>query len=562
MGKIKKNIKSIHWSVKTLVIGISFSFLAFLPSDKDFFEISKNLDVFTSLFKELNIYYVDETKPGDLMKTGIDAMLESLDPYTNYYPESDIEDYRFMTTGKYGGIGSTIRRKDDFVIISEPYENFPAHKAGLKAGDVILKVDGKEAKGKNSSELSELLKGQPGTEIELLIQRSGASEDLIVKLKREEIKIKSVPYYAMLNDSVGYVNLTSFTRSAGREVKTAILELKEKHGMKKLVFDLRGNPGGLLRESIKIVNFFVKKGQPVVSTKGKVKDWNKVYKTLDKPIDLDMPVVVLINENSASASEIVSGSLQDLDRAVVVGQRSFGKGLVQTTRPLTYNSKLKLTTAKYYTPSGRCIQAIDYSHRDKNGRVHKMPDSLITEYKTANGRSVFDGAGVTPDTTLEAEYLSSVAVALIRKNQIFDFVTHYVMGHETIDSVKNFKLADSDWTGFMSFIEGQEFDFETSSDKAIEKLEKSFKNDKYDELFKEDIAALHKKLDEKKKSDFKKYRGEITQLIEREIVTRYYYQKGKMEYSLQDDKDLEMALNIMAQPKLYKSLLQPVVENK
>jgi len=269
MSKFKQNIKSIHWSVKALVIGVSFSFLAFLPSDKDFFEISKNLDVFTSLFKELNIYYVDETKPGDLMKTGIDAMLESLDPYTNYYPESDIEDYRFMTTGEYGGIGSTIRRKDDFVIISEPYENFPAHKAGLKAGDVILKVDGKEAKGKNSSELSELLKGQPGTEIELLIQRPGASEDLVVKLKREEIKIKSVPYYAMLNDSVGYVNLTSFTRSAGREVKSAILDLKEKHGMKKLVFDLRGNPGGLLRESIKIVNFFVKKGQPVVSTKGK-----------------------------------------------------------------------------------------------------------------------------------------------------------------------------------------------------------------------------------------------------------------------------------------------------
>lgn len=562
MKRIKNSIKRIHWSIKYAIVGLSLSFLSFVSTDKDFFEISKNLEVFSSLFKELNIYYVDETKPGELMKTGIDAMLESLDPYTNYYPESDVEDYRFMTTGEYGGIGAAIRRHEDFVIISEPYEGFPAFKAGLKAGDVIFKVDGKEAKGKNSSQLSEMLKGQPGTELTLEIRRPGVEYLMTFKLKREEIKINSVPYYAMLNDSVGYINLTSFTRSAGREVKTALLELKEKQGMKKLVFDLRGNPGGLLRESIKIVNFFVKKGQPVVSTKGKIADWNKVYKTLDKPVDLDMPVVVLINENSASASEIVSGSLQDLDRAVIVGQRSFGKGLVQTTRPLSYNSKLKLTTAKYYTPSGRCIQAIDYSHRDEKGRVHKVPDSLITEYKTANGRSVFDGAGVTPDTTVKAEYLSSVAIALIRDNYIFDYATEFCMKHDSIIDVDNFELSDADWNEFKKFMNNKGFEFDTRSDRAIEKLEKSLEADKYKEVFEAEIAKIQKKLQEKKLSDVEKYKTEIVQLIEREIVTRFYFQKGKMKYSLIDDHDLETALQILAQPSVYQSLLQPVTESK
>lgn len=380
-----------------------------------------------------------------------------------------------------------------------------------------------------------------------------------IQLVREEIKINSVPYYGMLNDSVGYVKLRSFTKSASEEVKTAILDMKENQGMKKLVFDLRGNPGGLLRESIEIVNFFVDKGQTVVSTRGKIKDWDKEYKTIDKPIVKDMPVAVLINGNSASASEIVSGSLQDLDRGVVIGEKSYGKGLVQTTRPLAYNSKLKLTTAKYYTPSGRCIQAIDYSKKDEEGHAEKVPDSLITEYKTKGGRAVFDGEGITPDIEVKAKYLSRISVALLQKNHIFNFATEYCLDKKEIPNVSDFKLGEEGWKAFQAYMEGKSFDFETSTDKALSSFEENIEKDGYTEDFMSDIEALKEKLEHTKQDDFNDHKEEIVRLIEREIVKRYYFQTGEIEYSLLDDDDLDKALEVLHNTTKYDSVLAPVM---
>lgn len=557
LKKATNTFKKIHWGIKLSTLGLAFTFTAFSPGDEHFFEITKNLDIFTNLYRELNIYYVDDTDPGKLMKTGIDAMLESLDPYTNYYPESDIEDYRFMTTGQYGGIGAMIRRKDEFVVISEPYENFPAHKAGLKAGDVILEVDGNSVKGKNSSELSDLLKGQPGTDVKVLIERPGTNDPFEVSLTREEIQVSSVPYYGMVNETTGYIVLTSFTDKAGREVKNALLELKKNKQLENVVLDLRNNPGGLLRESINIVNFFVKKGEEVVSTRSKIADWDKIYKALNAPVDKDIKVAVLINGNSASASEIVSGSLQDLDRGVVVGQKSFGKGLVQQTRPLAYNSKLKLTTAKYYTPSGRCIQAIDYSHRDDDGKVSKIPDSLITEYKTRNGRSVFDGEGITPDLEVEPIFLSNISVALMTQNHIFDFATQYCLNHDSIDNPASFKLNEDDWTSFKSFMSTLEFDFETKTEKDLAALIESLEKEGYKDDLAVDIDHIETKINESKKSDLDEYKEEIIDLIEREIVTRYFYQKGKIIHSLQNDPELDQAIEILSNSEKYNTILNP-----
>jgi carboxyl-terminal processing protease len=369
--------------IKLVVIALLIGASAFLTTGfvDSYFEVSKNLDIFATLFRELNIYYVDETNPGDLMKKGIDKMLESLDPYTNFIPESEIEDYRYMTTGQYGGIGALIRQQGGYVYISEPYEGFPAQKADLRAGDKILKLNDIDVKGKTTDDISKLLKGQPSTTIKLLVEREGESKPLEKIVNREEIKIKSVSYYGMVNKEIGYIKLTGFTENASGEVKAALVELKKNAELKSVVFDLRGNPGGLLKEAIDIVNIFADKGTEIVSTKGKVKEWDKVHKAVNNPVDVNIPIAVLIDRGSASAAEIVSGAIQDLDRGVVVGQRSYGKGLVQQTRPLSYNSQLKVTVAKYYIPSGRCIQALDYSHRNDDGSVDKVPDSLISAFK-------------------------------------------------------------------------------------------------------------------------------------------------------------------------------------
>ncbi|MBV6484610.1 MAG: hypothetical protein KFKLKKLM_01120 [Flavobacteriales bacterium] len=548
---MKKRITKI-----ALIIALAMSSVFSVGYATDsYFEVSKNLDIFATLFRELNIYYVDESDPGKLIKTGIDAMLESLDPYTNYIPESNMEDYKLMTTGQYGGIGALIQKQGDYVVISEPYEGFGAFKAGLRAGDKILEVDGKSVKGKNTSDIREVLLGQPGSSIELKLERPGTKEPFIKKVVREEVKIKDVPYYTMLKDSVGYIKLTGFTESASKEVKTALVSLKEQNA-KSMVLDLRGNGGGLLNEAVNIVNFFIPKGSEVVFTKGKIKEWDKSYKALNEPIDTQIPLVVLIDEGSASASEIVSGSLQDHDRAVVVGNQSFGKGLVQSVRPLSYNSKLKVTVAKYYTPSGRCIQKLDYSHREEDGKVNAVADSMIREFKTLNSkRPVFDGKGVAPDITVERPELSNISASLLSKNLFFDYATNYRIKNETIKPVSEFVFTDNDYTDFVNFLADKDYSYTTDSEDLLARLEKITQEEKYFDDVKTEYEQLKDKLNIHKKDDLKKFKDEITMILETEIVGRYYYQTGAIQSSLKKDPVIEKALNTLNNQDLYKSIL-------
>ena len=538
-----------------VIISLAITSIFTVGFTDSYFEVSKNLDIFATLFRELNIYYVDDADPGELMKTGIDAMLESLDPYTNYIPESKMEDYKMMTTGQYGGIGAIIQTQGDKVVISEPYQGFGADKAGLRAGDKIIEIDGNNAIGRSSNEIREFLLGQPGTTVEIVIERPGTEGTLTKIVTREEVKIKDVPYYGMVDEGVGYIRLTGFTESASSEVKTALNSLKEQ-GANAIVLDLRGNGGGLLRESVNIVNFFVEKGTPVVSTKGKIKDWDKEYKALSMPIDTEIPLAILVNGGSASASEIVSGSLQDNDRAVILGSLSFGKGLVQQVRPLSYNSKLKVTVAKYYTPSGRCIQKLDYSHRKKGGVVDEIPDSLITEFKTINSkRSVFDGKGVAPDLEVKNKILSDISASLLLKNLFFGFATDYSIKHETISEVNDFSLTDSEYEDFVNYLSDKDYEYTTESEDILVKLEEATKKDKYFDEVKAEYEALKNKLNHNKKDDLYKFKEEITYILESEIVSRYYYQKGQIEVSLKHDLVLDEAIKTLNDKELYKSIL-------
>ena len=547
---MKKRITKI-----TLIIALAMSSIFSVGYVDSYFEISKNLDIFATLFRELNIYYVDDSDPGKLMKTGIDAMLESLDPYTNYIPESNMEDYKLMTTGQYGGIGALIQKQGEYVVISEPYEGFGAFKAGLRAGDKILEVDGKSVKNKNTTEIREVLLGQPGSSITLKIERPGTAEPMVKKIVREEVKIKDVPYYAMMKDSVGYIKLTGFTESASKEVKAALVSLKEQNATA-IVLDLRGNGGGLLNEAVNIVNFFVPKGSEVVFTKGKIKEWDKTYKALNEPIDTKIPLVVLIDEGSASASEIVSGSLQDHDRAVVVGTQSYGKGLVQSVRPLSYNSKLKVTVAKYYTPSGRCIQKLDYSHREEDGKVTAIADSLIKEFKTLNSkRPVFDGKGVAPDVKLEKQLLSDISASLITKNLFFEYATNYRVKNDSINPVADYTFSDADYNDFVKFLDGKDYAYTTDSEDLLAKLEETTKKEKYFDDVKTEYELLKEKLNTHKKDDLKKFKDEIITILETEIVGRYYYQNGLIQNSLKRDPTLEEAVKTIKNELLYKSIL-------
>ena len=540
-----RKLKIIIISLVVLISSFSFT--------DSYFEVAKNLDIFTTVYRELNNYYVDETDPGKLMKTAIDKMLKSLDPYTNYIPESEIEDFKFMTTGQYGGIGAVITKRKDFVFISEPYEGFPAQKAGLMAGDKILKIDGESAKGKNTEEVSKALKGQPNTEVELLIERPYEEKAFTVNFKRQKISVKSVPFYSFIDDGIGYIKLRSFTRDCSQDVKNALLELKKKGELRGLILDLRNNPGGLLNESVSIVNLFVEKGQEVVSTKGKIKSWDKIYKAYKAPVDLKTPIIVLINQSSASASEIVAGAIQDLDRGVVIGQRSFGKGLVQQTKKLSYNAQLKLTVAKYYIPSGRCIQALDYSNRNDDGSVGKVPDSLMTAFKTKNGRTVFDGGGIKPDIEVEQDDLSNLIISLIRERLFFDYATLYKYKNSSIDSI--FRISDNDFASFKDFLSDKSYDYKTETEKAIEALKTTSEKENYFNLLEPQYLNLFDEFELNKKNDLDRNRQIINEILSEEISSRYYYQEGRIRTSIEYDKEIKEAIKHLKQKDLYNSIL-------
>ena len=527
----------------------------------EFFEISKNMEIFTSVYKELNIYYVDGTKPGALMKTGIDAMLKSLDPYTVYYPESRIEEAMFMQTGQYGGIGTLVNTIEGKITITEPYEGYAAVKSGLLAGDVVLKINGKSVEGKRHDEVTDQLTGQPSSEVELTIQRPGEAQPRAIKITREEIKIKDVPYFALLSDSAtGYIQLTGFTQSAGSEVKSAFQTLK-KRNMTKLILDLRGNGGGLLREAITIVNFFVPKGTEIVKTKGKIEEWNKTYTAMNDPIDTQIPIVVLVDGGSASASEIVSGSLQDLDRAVVIGSESYGKGLVQQTKDLAYNTKIKLTVAKYYTPSGRCIQRLDYAHRDEStGEVVAKADSLIRNFKTRGGRPVFDGRGINPDIEIKDEEVAHILRSLMENWVIFHWATEYYSAHPSIDSADVFRLTDAEYNRFIDFAIGKEFHYDTQTEKLFEELKKTAKEEKYFDGSEKQFDELFVKIEPKRDSDLIKFKPQIKEFLENEIVGRYYYQTGRSKNALREDPCIRKSQEIFA--STYVQLLAPVAAKK
>ncbi|HVD99724.1 MAG TPA: S41 family peptidase [Cytophagaceae bacterium] len=537
----------------TLLLVSTLGLFSFTQTDK-YFEIAKNLDIFATLFKEVNTYYVDEINPNKFMKDGIDAMLENLDPYTNYIPEDEIEDYRTHMTGQYGGIGAVIGNRNDRAIILMPYEGFPAHKGGLMIGDEILSVDGIDTKGKGTSDISKLLKGQAGTQVKITVKRYGVADKFDVILTREKIKIENVPYYGMINDQTGYIKLSEFTNNASKDVKNALTELKAK-GAQKIVFDLRDNPGGLLNEAINISNIFIKKDKPIVSTKGKTSEWNKIYYATNTPVDTLIPMVVLTSSKSASASEIVSGVIQDYDRGVIVGQKSYGKGLVQATRPLSYNSQLKITTAKYYTPSGRCIQAIDYTHRNEDGSAGKIPDSLRTAFKTKNNRVVYDGGGITPDIPVESKTIAPIIASLYSKNLIFDYATIYVSKNKTIKPAKEYQFTDSDYSDFVKWLDGKDYDYKTKVEVTLDELVKTSKTEKYYDGIKDQIESLRKQVSHNKEKDLITFKEEVKEIIEEEIVSRYYLQKGIIEASFDDDEDIQAALKVLNDQAEYQKIL-------
>lgn len=526
----------------------------------DRFEIVKNLDIFSDVFEKVNALYVDEPQAGELMQKGIDAMLRSLDPYTVYYPESEIEDYKFMTTGQYGGIGARIRKIDEFVVVSEPYEGSPAEKSGLKAGDIILEVDGKNVTGKSTSDLSKVLKGAPGSKVKLLIDRPGTESKIEVELTRKEIKVSSVPYHSMLTEEIGYIKMTSFTQNVSQEVKEAFNDLKRNNNMTKLVFDLRGNPGGLLNEAVNVVNMFVSKNVTVVETRGRVEAWNKNYSTLNNPTDSDIPVVILVNGSSASASEIVSGSLQDLDRAVVIGADTYGKGLVQTTRNLKYNSSIKVTTAKYYIPSGRCIQAIDYQNKDDKGRATKIPDSLFKMYNTANGREVLDGHGIKPDIFVDEEEYNNLVRSLVTGDHIFNFATQFTLQNDSITTADKFEITDQVFNDFVIFLEKEGYSYESDSDKKLKELIELSKEELFHDKIENDLIKIKESIEKQKAKDLKKNKDQIKLLLQQEIVTRYYFQKGRIINSLKHDEVVKKAISVLQDSSQYNYILSSEFE--
>ena len=529
----------------------------FLPvSAQNDFEIAKNVNIFVSILKDLNEKYADEISPGALTQTAIDAMLKSLDPYTVYYPESQIEDYRMMTTGQYGGVGALIQQHGKDVVISEPYEGSPAAKAGLWAGDVVRKVNGQSLDGKNSNDVSSAMKGQPGSTLVLEVFRPSANKTLTFNIVREEIKLPNIPYSGIIGDKVGYIKLDQFTEKAASEVLEAFQKLKEQ-GMEYLILDLRNNGGGLLGEAVRIMNIFVEQGVKIVETKGKIPEMQKVYKTPAPATDKNIPVVVLVNEYSASASEIVSGAFQDLDRGVIIGKKTFGKGLVQNVLPLDYNTSLKITVAKYYIPSGRCVQNIEYFEKDTSKGAFKIPDSLAVAFKTQNGRTVYDKGGVEPDVLTEDSLLSEVLTSLVTHNLIFDFANNYHAKHETIAPADQFVVDDALYAEFVDFLKDKDYSYKTEAEEALEDFKKTAEETKSFKAVESIYNQLKETLEKAKSKDLQTYKKEICNYLASEIVVRYYYQKGRIMNILSEDPDIAVAKSVLLDGQRYRSILSP-----
>lgn len=543
---------------KQIIIAlIAVSSIGFFAFEQDnLFEISKNIDIFVTLFRELNANYVDDVKTEQIIHKGIDAMLESLDPYTEFIAESDVDDYKMShVSNEYAGIGALVQQQDGKVMIAEPYYGYPAQKADLRAGDVVLKIDDKDVYNKKVEDVTSLLKGLRNTSLKITIQRKGEAQPLVKTLTRQEIKIKNVSYYGTIADGVGYIRLDKFLDNCAAEVKQALVALKEKQKIKSVVLDLRGNGGGILQEAVKIVNLFVPKGTLIVSQKGKIKSNNTEYYATASPVDAEIPLVVLVDNGSASASEIVAGAIQDTDRGVIIGERTFGKGLVQQTISLAYNTLMKVTIAKYYTPSGRCIQSLDYSNRKDDGSVVKVADSLITEFKTKNKRSIYDGSGIYPDISVATPEFHLVSFQLMQQYHIFNFATEFRSKYNQIAPAKEFTLNDEQYNAFVTFVEQAKFDFTSKSEDKLLELEKVSKKEKYYNNVSADYEKLKAKIAAKKKNDLLVFKNEIKQLLESEIACRYYYQDGRTEASFKYDDEIKEAQKILQTPEAYLAIV-------
>lgn len=546
--KVKK-----RYIVSLIFIAAAAGF-SFTPPAERYFEIAKNLDIFASLFKEVNALYVDEVNPNKLMRTGIDAMLNSLDPYTNYIPEDEVEDFRTLNTGQYGGIGAITRQIGHRTVVTMVYEGYPAEKNGLKIGDEIEKMDDIVLSKLTMEEANHLMRGQIGTTVKLTVKRPGVANPVTLEFKRERVKVSNVPYFGMVSNDVGFVQLTDFTPDAGKEVKNAVVALKEK-GAKSIILDLRGNPGGLLLEAVNICSIFLPKGNLIVSTKGKVDDSNFVYETTLPPVDTEIPLAVLINRGSASASEIVAGTLQDYDRAVIIGEKSYGKGLVQLPRMLSYNSQVKITTAKYYTAAGRCIQVLDYTHRRSDGSVGAVPDSLKKPFKTTHGRTVYDGGGIDPDLTTQSAEASAITQALYTEGFLFDYSTDYYVKHPTIAAAKDFSMTDAEYTDFVNWMRAKKYSYQSPIEVQLNLLTEEAKRERAIKELQPQIDKLKSMVADYRKNDLINFKDQIRGLLEEDIVAHYYLERGATEVSFKTDQDIRKSIDILNDAPNYKKIL-------
>lgn len=525
--------------------------------DYNNFKLGKSIEVYSNVMRQLNLNYVDTIQPVDLTNLAIKTMLASLDPYTIYVPEKDREEFQIFTRGEYGGIGAVIQKQGDYVIVTDPYQGFPAQKSGLRAGDKIIKIDGKSANNMSANQVSNLLKGTPGSKIRITIQHFGDTTDTTVAMERQKIKIPNVPYYGVLKNDIGYISLNQFNPNAANDVRNAFLDLKNNHHIKGVILDLRNNGGGLVNEAVNIANIFDKKGTEIVQTIGKLKSNDYTYRTTGKVVDGKIPLAILVNQNTASASEIVSGSMQDLDRAVIIGQRTFGKGLVQNIIPLPYGGEMKVTIAKYYIPSGRCIQAIDYAHKNKQGDPIRVPDSLRKAFKTKDGRVVYDGGGITPDIKMKPTVFSQVTGDLYGQNYIFNFANMYAKDHKNISGPASFRISDSTFQAFKNYVKSKGFSYETETGALLKRLKQSAQRENYYKALKSELDSLGLSLKGEKQHDLDKHKKEIDELLRLEIVGRYYYQSGKAEASLVNDNEVTRAIQILSNKKEYDSILKP-----